>query len=144
MLFALIYDWNDDSDTTYSHDTQIFETQPIHDSKGQDIATKLTESREKIASFSRLAVAFAPHGHAPKLSNIERVEIMTVDENHVAISAMVCDDIECVTILVPIPFPKQCCASCHDLEDCVLNNIDDLDVQAQEILRRTETICSRV
>lgn len=138
MLFALILDWNDDSESSsYSYDGQQHD---IFQEEGQGrwraIATKLTESREKLSSFARLAVTHAPQGHAPTLSDIERVEITSVDEHHLEMCAVICEDDGCVTIFESIDFPKYC--GSDDMEECVLDNIFELDMQAQDQLREIE------
>merc|ERR1719223_117762 len=102
-------DWNEDSESSssYAYETQVSEV--FHgEERGRAIATKLTESRDKISAFARLAVAFAPSGHAPSISDIEKVEVVLVDEHHLEITASICERDGCATIFVPIPFPKDC------------------------------------
>ena len=133
-MSAVILNWDEDSDSPSSYDAQ--QSELSQGGKGQAIASRLTESREKIASLARLAVAFAPTGHTPTLSDIENVEIICVDERHLEMSTAVCEEDGCVTIFVPISFPKDC--GSDDMEECVLDNIFELDLQAQELLREME------
>lgn len=138
MLLAVIMDWNEDSESSssYAYETQVSEV--FHgEERGRAIATKLTESRDKISAFARLAVAFAPSGHAPSISDIEKVEVVLVDEHHLEITASICERDGCATIFVPIPFPKDCGGDDH-MEECVLDNLSELDSQAQDLIRDVE------
>lgn len=84
-----------------------------------------------LGELARLAAAFSPHAVA--LQDIQDVQVVNVDEHHVDLSAVVCEDSGCVTLFCPISFPHDCLEASH-LESCVLDNIHELDHHAEERL----------
>jgi len=106
------------------------------DDSRHQIATKLNQDQDKKASFARLAVANSPPGHKLSLKDIENVDIIAVDEHRLEMSAVVCEEEGCVAIYVPVEFPIDC--GSYDLEQCVLANIFELDIQAQNKIRKIE------
>lgn len=103
-----------------------------------DCGTSVAEriSVEKMASLARLAVAFSPPDRCISLKDIEHVEVLCVDENHIELSAVLCEDDGCVATFVPVSFVKEC--ESEQMEECVFENIVDLDLKAQCILREKE------
>jgi len=93
-----------------------------------EIATQLSRDPEKIGKLARLAVAFSPPGQALKLKDLEQVEVVSLDQNHIEIAAIICED-DCVSVLVPINFPHSC--GMEGLEECVLHELDELDEAAE-------------
>merc|ERR1712165_280947 len=78
-----------------------------------------------------------PSDQSIKMEDITQIQVIQVSSSHIELSAVVCDESQCVTILVPVPFQHDCTGSCSDSEyECVLNNIDDLDDQAKQLLKR--------
>lgn len=104
------------------------------DEKGQHLAEAICKDRE--ASLARVASAFSGPGQALDLQNIEHVQVMCVDDHHIEIEAVVCETDSCVTLAVPVDFPKSCTE--EDLEDCILENLGLLDYQAGDRLRERE------
>ncbi len=136
---ATIIDWNDES----SSYTSSFD-EPSHDVFGgydstsytyTSIANSISQSTDKTSSLARLAAAFSPPDQSIKLEDITQIQVIQVSNTHIDLSAVVCDESQCVTILVPVSFQHDCDGSC-DSEACVLNNIDKLDVVAQRVLNQ--------
>lgn len=93
-----------------------------------ELASKLTHDPEKIGKLARLAVAFSPPGHNLKLKDLEHIEVVCLDESHIEIAVVMCED-ECVSVLVPIYFHHIC--GLDGLEECVLHELDELDEEAE-------------
>jgi hypothetical protein len=91
-------------------------------------------SHDRITALARLAVAFAPPGHALDLRDVEHVQVLRVDENHIDIQAVVCEQDGCVTLQVPVTFPHPCSEG-DELQECVIGNLGELEVQAETFLR---------
>lgn len=120
-LSATIYGgWDDDSD--YSSD--IFSSDPH-----QNVVEKLSE-KERLASLARIACANSPDDSLT-LKNIDKVDVITVDGDHIDFSVLVCDGHECASIFVPVSFTNHCD---DDDEECILNNIMELDTRAASFL----------
>lgn len=104
------------------------------------IADSISQSTEQTASLARLAVAFSPPEHSIKLEDITQIQVIQVSNSHMDLSAVVCDESQCVTIFVPVPFQHDCSGCCDSdhssTEACVLNNINELDVEAQQLLNQ--------
>jgi hypothetical protein len=94
-------------------------------------------SHDRITALARLAVAFAPPGHALDLRDVEHVQVLRVDENHIDIQAVVCEQDGCVTLQVPVTFPHPCFAG-DELQECIMGNLGELEVQAETFLRTIE------
>ena len=107
--------------------------------EGQRIARHLNYDENKLATLARLAVAFSPAQQCLSLQDIEHVEILSVDHSHIDISAVVCESDGCVTIFVPVNFPNDCNSS-RNMEECVLDNIVELDSKAQNMIERQDTV----
>ncbi len=144
-----IYEWEENSsssnpestfdapsDILSENDTKILEEEYT------TIAEHLTCNKDREASLARLAVAFSPPDRSVKLEDIHRVHIIEVRNDHIEISAVVCDEADCLTLLVPVTFPHDCNVSDDEssdsMEECVLDNIFELDVEAQEVLRQRQ------
>lgn len=95
-------------------------------------------SKDHMVALARLAVAFSPAGAAIDLRHIEAVQVLGMDELHIDIQAVVCEEDGCVTLAVPVMFPHPCDTRQQGLEECVLGNIGELDVQAETVLRTIE------
>lgn len=88
---------------------------------------------DRVGSLARLAVAFSPPERALKLDQIEKVDILCVEQDRIDIQAIVCEDGACVSLSVPITFP-QACGDDQWLEGCVTNRLEQLDRSLPEIL----------
>lgn len=126
-LFATVY--NPDGYTEEYH----------YEEYGSSGDTALAESLSKknLATLARLACAFAPAGHGLHLKDLESVTVVTVDENHIEISAILCADGSCVNVMVPVNFPHPC-GGLDDMSECILENINELDHQAEGLLSEVE------
>jgi hypothetical protein len=140
-LSAIIYGWDGEDDTdengkssTFKQDFQsevgIGQCSPV----GTAVADRLTYDADKMGSLARLAVAFSPPERALTLADIEKVEVICVREDHIEIQAIVCEDGGCVSLAVPVKFPKSCQADSEWLEGCVMRNLEALDEQAEAAL----------
>mmetsp|Transcript_18095 Transcript_18095/g.26869 ORF Transcript_18095/g.26869 Transcript_18095/m.26869 type:complete len:330 (-) Transcript_18095:252-1241(-) len=132
---ATIYSWDDSDDQTltsaFDYDSNAMST-PLHTQN--HVAELLSQDKDRTATLARLAAAFSKDSSL-KLENIRHVEILAVDNGHIDISAVVCDDETCVTILVPIDFLYTCSDDCGR-EECILGNIFHLDELAMKALEK--------
>ena len=142
-LWATIYapsSWDEGSGLAYRYDD---EGEADHIAAGDGVSSTLAALLSKRggdgarAALARLAAAFGPRGHHLDLRHIEHVEVRAVDATHLDLEAVLCERDGCVTVAVPVHFPRPC--SSHDgnvgaLEECVISNVDELDGQATELL----------
>ena len=136
--YALIF--GSDGERSDDEYTSIDYVPDYYPQASTGLAEKLTLDPDQLASLSRLACAFSPPDHSLSLRDLEQVRVIAIDENHIELSAVVCEEEGCVTILVPVQFPHECGASGDDMEECVLENIVDLDHQAEEVLNEKAKI----
>jgi len=102
-------------------------------------------SQESVACLARLAAAFSPTGKLD-LRSLEHVQVLDVDESHVDIEAVVCEggNNGCLTLAIPVTFPHPCNNSDDDddlesiLGECVMGNLNELDAEATQVIRRLE------
>jgi hypothetical protein len=105
------------------------------------LKSRIGRTEASAAMLARLAVAFSPESRTLDIKDIEHVQVLEVDNRHLDIQAVICEDDGCVTLKVPVPFPVPCGVgdSEEDEEEhCVLDNLHLLDLQAQETIRRLE------
>ena len=81
-----------------------------------------TLNKDCLAPLARLAAHF---GHA-KIDTIKDVAVTEVSETAVSLEVLSCDANACVSIHLPIEFPRAC-VDVDDFGACVLDNIRDLD-----------------
>ena len=93
------------------------------------LADKISHDPDKLGKLARLAVAFSPPGQKLNLKDLEHVEVLMVDNQHIEIAAVMCDDEQCVSVLIPVSFPHSCDDS--GFEECVFHEIDELDEVAE-------------
>jgi len=138
QLSATIIAWDDDSDSyTSSFDEEyLCDTNNGNSYELETIAEHLSQNGDKMASLARLAAAFSPPGQGVDLKHISKIQITAVESDHIEISAVVCDESECVTLFVPVTFPHDCNNAA--MEECILDNIGELDVEAQQLLKQRE------
>ncbi len=166
-LYATIIGWDDESDsyvTTFDepsyYDSIFGEQQPagppaptattlINNNLSSTSAstavtdTLLLHNMDKIA---RLAVAFSPSNHPIKLEDINQIHIINVTNRYIEISVVVCDESQCVTLLVPISFRHDCSTGCstscssssNSSDQCILDSIFELDVEAQHMIEQQQ------
>ena len=147
---ATIIGWDDESDSyissfdedtgistsIFGEDDESTSTQQVYTS----IADSLSHNTDKTASLARLAVAFSPPSQAVKLEDITQIQIIEVASDHIELSAVVCDESQCVTLFVPVTFHHDCGSLGEDesTEECVLDNLFELDEEAQQVIQRRE------
>jgi hypothetical protein len=85
------------------------------------------------ASLSRLACAFAPPGHLLHPHDLESAHVLSVNDHQIDISAVLCEADGCIQVFVPVTFPRSCSDS-PDMEECILENIEELDHQAYSMI----------
>ena len=107
----------------------------------QDLADKLSSNKKTLA---HLASAFSPAGQPINLEQINSVRCTAVDNKHLDIETVLCDDLECNSLLVPIDFPNECTFDSEEdssslLEDCVMTNVEELDHEWES---RLQTLAS--
>lgn len=129
---ALIYGWDGDDDeecsiatpveTTFTYDGELDQCS----TEGMEIAETISYDPDRLGSLARLAVAFSPQDRSLALDQIERVEILCVSQKHIDLQAIICEDGGCVSLAVPIQFPKACDMD-SQLEGCVVSHLADLD-----------------
>jgi hypothetical protein len=142
QLSAIIYGWD-------GEDTEEEETSPSSSYFGFDsefgsescppdgmaVAQSLTNDKERMGSFARLAAAFSPPERGISIKDIERVEVICVRDNRIELEAMLCENTGCVSLSVPIQFPTDC-GEWMD-SGCVIQNLDALDTRADSVLVST-------
>jgi hypothetical protein len=99
----------------------------------QEDAPVFLHSPNILGSLARLAVAFGPHKLS--LNQIEQVQVSSFDTSHLDLQVVICEE-ECLTLLVPVAFPKPCHTT--DEEECFLDNIHQLDSQATAQIQQWE------
>ena len=114
---------------SFKYETEL----PQCTTEGVAVAESISYDPDRLGSLARLAVAFSPPERALKLDQIERVDILCVSQKHIDIQAIICEDGGCVSLAVPIQFPKACDRGAH-LEGCVVGHLDTLDVSAATTL----------
>jgi hypothetical protein len=123
--------------TVYSPDGHIEEYYYEDSGSSGDTALAESLSQKYLSTLARLACAFAPDGHGLHLKDLDSVTVLTVDEDHIEISAILCDDGSCVSVAVPVNFPHPC-GGLDDMTECILENINELDHQAEGLISGVE------
>jgi hypothetical protein len=113
----------------YNINSDIFNESPL-----SQLADRLFSNQDNASVLARLASAYSPPGYSIDLSNISNVRCLCVDTKHLEIEAVVCDNYECSSLLVPVDFPKECNLD-YGLEECVLNNIQNLEKQGDDLIQ---------
>jgi hypothetical protein len=91
--------------------------------------------------LARLACAFAPSYQNFRPHELDSAHIMDVDADHIEISAVLCEhDTGCVQVPVEVQFPLSCggTTTMENMEECVLENLEILDAQAQRLISSQE------
>jgi hypothetical protein len=106
----------------------------FNESPNSHLADRLFSNQDNASVLARLASAYSPPGYSIDLSSINNVRCLCVDNKHLEIEAVVCDGYECSSLLVPVDFPIECNLD-YGLEDCVLNNVQNLDKQGDGLIQ---------
>lgn len=110
------------------------------------IADHISHDRQRVGSLARLAAAFAPSDQPLDIQRLDHVGVHAVDGKHVEIEAIMCDQSECTSVLVPVVFPHQCnegggnIENTESMEACVIENLEELDDQATTSLQLLEKL----
>ena len=142
-LSVLIYGWDGDDEEECPTDA-IFSDESSNGSElptmcspvGIALAESIQTKPDKIGTLARLAVAFSPPERRIELDAIEDVHIMCVNERSIELEAVLCESHGCVSLYVPISFPHDCGPTATDeiLENCVLDNLHYLELEADNVL----------
>jgi len=125
----------------YNGEGYIEEESSSHYSNTRDSDSKfpMTRLMERLSThmgtLARVAAAFSP-SHL-ELQSLKNVQVTEIDETHIELAAIVCDDQDCVQVPVPITFPMTCSDN-NNLEECVLENLQILDSQAHRLISNDE------
>lgn len=134
---ALIFDENGYSETTeaskMSFSDQYGDTYGSMGFTTQDVSSimQLLSTQYYMMSLARMAAAFAPLDHNLKLDRIDSVFVSNIDNLHIEIVAILCEHEECVQVQVPVDYPQSCTGEGYHVEECILENLEVLDSQAQ-------------
>jgi len=130
---ALIYGWDGEDEEECTVSTTPIEKSFHYESEldqcsteGMEIAETISYDPNRLGSLARLAVAFSPKDRSLQLDQIERVEILCVSQKHIDLQAIICEGGGCLSLAVPILFPKACDMDAQ-LEGCVVSHLADLD-----------------
>ena len=152
-LLATIIGWDDESDSYISSFDEptvhgsIFAEQPstattvMNNNLSSTPASTVTDTLllHNMDKIARLAVAYSPSSQPIKLEDINQIHIINVTNQYIDISVVVCDESQCVTLLVPISFHHDCSIGCSDsgsTDQCILDSIFELDVKAQHLIEQ--------
>jgi hypothetical protein len=111
---------------------------------GQELKCIIQQKYNSVATLARLAAAFATtenhHSHFIPLQEIQQVQVLDVFPDHIDIEALICEQDRCVSLAVPVPFPHPCMSSDENdtTSECVLENLESLDVVARQTLEQLE------
>ena len=92
--------------------------------------------RKSSDRLARLAVAFSPPERRVALEDIDQIQVSALDEDHINIEAILCEQDGCVSLSIPVSFPDSCRDSAQ-VEECIVTNMDDLDIQASQAQEHT-------
>lgn len=138
----MIYGWDDDdeeecpTDPIFGDESGITAQPTMCSPVGIALAESIQTKPDKIGTLARLAVAFSPPERRIELDAIEDVHIMCVNERSIELEAVLCESHGCVSLYVPISFPHDCGPTADDdiLENCVLDNLHYLELEADNVL----------
>ena len=135
---AIIFYPDGDDGPTFEDDFLSSASDAVHQDQQEQMILKLSNP-----SYQRLLAhvvsAFPPAGHVIDLSYIHQIRCAHLDNKHVEIEAVVCDESECTSLLVPVAFPKECDwndDNSSSFEDCVMQNIQILDQEGERIFEQ--------
>ena len=111
------------------------------------IADHISHDRQRVGSLARLAAAFAPSDQPLDIQSLDHVGVHAVDGQHMEIEAIMCDQSDCTSVLVPVVFPHECnedtggnVENTESMEACVIENLEELDDQAKNSLELLEEL----
>jgi hypothetical protein len=138
-------DDHDDNNNNNNNNEPFDTSSPFEAGHSAALASLISaDLSSSTAMLARLAVAFSPPSRTLDIRDIEHVQVLTVDNHHLDIQAVVCESDGCVTLQVPVEFPVPCTVGGADEVEqetevhCVLDNLHRLDEQAQEAIRKLE------
>lgn len=141
VLKAIVFYPEGDDESSDDEDDNEFAPKDLSSElrgRQKDLADKLSSNPTTLA---HLASAFSPAGHSINLEQINSVRCTAVDNKHLDIETVLCDDLECNSLLVPIDFPNECTLDSDEdrssLEDCVMTNVEELDHEWESRLSQT-------
>lgn len=140
LLFLAPCETNAFLQTNFFHPSKIVASASLSgmDKSEDDLAHKnatVTRLNGERASLAKVVAAFPPDGHALDLNHIEDAMVLEVDEEHIQVQATICEQESCSAVSVPLDFPRPCSG---DLEECAMENLRDLYLQADLLLQQAE------
>mmetsp|Transcript_19693 Transcript_19693/g.28056 ORF Transcript_19693/g.28056 Transcript_19693/m.28056 type:complete len:331 (+) Transcript_19693:213-1205(+) len=123
------FDVSEDAEAYLEQAAELFNEVPH-----SELADRLFSEPDKASVLARLASAHSPAEYSIELPNINNVRCSYVDTKHLEIEAVVCDNYECSTLLVPVEFPKECDLDCG-MEECILKNVENLDDHSDNLIQ---------
>ena len=98
------------------------------------------------STLARLASAYSPPGYDIPMEHVSDVRCRNLGGSFIEIEAVVCDSVECASLLVPVDFPEGCEADDRRrggrspppaavVMDCILRNVERLDVVGGGVIR---------
>lgn len=124
----------DSTASMMSQDVRYTNFNIFNEASLSQLADRLSHDPDKASALARIASAFSPPGYSIDLTNISGVRCLRVDNTRLDIEAVVCDNSECSSLLVPVDFPEVCTLE-YELEECVLNNVYNLNKQGDRLIR---------
>lgn len=138
---TIFYPEGDDGPT--SNDAPLSSHSTALQADQEQLAIKLSH-HSNLPTLAHLASAFSPPGHSIPLTHIHQVRCASLDSTHLEIETVVCDDAECASVLVPVPFPVECIRTTENaafFEECVMDNVDSLYREGERRINEREA-CS--
>lgn len=136
QIQATVYNFGDDGSISSSWDEPFPSFSPTFSPDSLMEGLPIPESiRQNFATLTRLAAAFSPNRVA--LKDIHQVSIRHFDGKNLQLEAVVCDEVECVTLDVPVEFNEPCYMDAA-IDACMTTNLQHLEMNAVQILKRHE------
>ncbi|KAL7480061.1 hypothetical protein ACHAW6_005768 [Cyclotella cf. meneghiniana] len=134
---TIFYPEGDDGPT--SNDDLLSSQNTALQADQEQLAIKLSHYSNR-QTLAHLASAFSPPGHSIPLTHIHQVRCASLDSTHLEIETVVCDDAECASVLVPVPFPVECIRTENAafFEECVMDNVHSLNREGERKINERE------
>ena len=137
-FFAYIFGAEGEEDSSEFDDDSKATTMFAADEKAsEDLVSKMNTIPDLKAKLARCAAGFPPEGQSIQLKHIQDVSILRITHEFIELSVVVAESDFAVTVAVAILFPTPCTPDIP-FEDCVIQNIEIIDQQAQAIIRQKE------
>eukprot|EP00804_Cyclotella_cryptica_P001019 CCRYP_008335-RA/>CCRYP_008335-RA protein AED:0.00 eAED:0.00 QI:100/-1/1/1/-1/1/1/220/330 len=129
-LTATVF-YPDEDEGPRFNDAILSSHNPDLQAEQEQLAMKLSHHSNS-QTLAHLAAAFSPPGHSIPLTHIHQVRCASLDSTHLEIETVICDDIECASLLVPVPFPVECSwTNDAAFEECIMRNVQSLNQEGE-------------